>query len=184
MKILLALGNPGSDYAKTRHNVGFMLADAIAKEWNTDFQEKPKFKAMIAETTQHGEKILIVKPTTFYNNVGESARAIRDFYKLSNTDILAIHDEMALPLGTIRTRTGGSDAGNNGIKSLNQHLGHDYARVRVGIWTEQREHIDAVDYVLGKINLTSHQQTALTTQVSAIVSAFVSGGFSASTYSF
>lgn len=156
MKLIIGLGNPGSTYKQTRHNVGFMLLDELAEKWGAGFQEKPRFRALVAETELEGEKILLIKPVTFYNLVGESARAIRDFYKCDNADVVAVHDDMALPFGVIRTRLNGSDGGNNGIKSLNQQLGHDYARIRVGIWNEDREHIDATDFVLGKLTKTQH----------------------------
>ena len=134
MKVIFALGNPGSEYAGTRHNTGFMAIDAIAHEHGVSFAEKTKFSAYVAEFTHAGDKVLLVKPTTFYNNVGQSARALIDFYKLApENDLLVVHDDLALPLGTIRTRHKGSDAGNNGIKSLNMHVGADYARIRVGI---------------------------------------------------
>lgn len=160
MKLIIGLGNPGTKYDGTRHNVGFTLINALAKEWSGEFQDKPKFRAHIAEIVIEGERILLVKPTTFYNLTGESIRAIRDFYKLGNSDILVIHDDMALPFGTIRTRLSGSDAGNNGIKSLNQHLGDDYARIRVGIWSEHRENIDATDFVLGKLSAAEKEVVA------------------------
>lgn len=163
MKFIVGLGNPGKQYEQTRHNTGFALLDALAGQWGAGFQEKSKFKALIAETTLKDEKVLLIKPTTFYNLVGESVRAIRDFYKCENSDILAIHDDMALPFGTIRTRLSGSDAGNNGIKSLNQHLGQDYARIRVGIWSDHRERIPATDFVLS--TFTKKEQEALTTDL-------------------
>lgn len=160
MKVIFAQGNPGNQYASSRHNTGFILADYLASEWKLDFIKKPRFYADIAETTIDGEKVLLVKPTTFYNETGQSARAIVDFYKLDPaTDFLVIHDDLALPFGTIRTRQKGSDAGNNGIKSLNAHLGNDYARIRVGIYTDDSARIPAVNFVLGIF--TVHEKNAL-----------------------
>lgn len=150
MKIIFAQGNPGSEYEKTRHNVGFMALDLFAHQKGVQFQPKTKFFADIAEITSEGEKILLVKPTTFYNETGKSARAIADFYKVASTDVLVIHDDLALPFGTLRTREKGSDAGNNGIKSLNAHLGQEYARIRVGIWTEIADRAGASDFVLSR----------------------------------
>lgn len=152
MKIILGLGNPGKEYVLTRHNIGFMVVQALAGAWDMRFEDKTKFKALVAQAEIDNEKILLVKPLTFYNNVGECARAILDFYKLTTTDFLVVHDDMALPFGTLRTRFSGRDAGNNGVKSLNQHLGEDYARLRVGIWDELRENVDATDFVLGKFS--------------------------------
>jgi PTH1 family peptidyl-tRNA hydrolase len=159
MKLIIGLGNPGTKYKLTRHNVGFMLVDALAQRRSATFQDKPKFKASTTETTIEDEKVLLVKPATFYNLAGESVRIIRDFYKLENSDILVIHDDLALPFGSIRTRLSGSDAGNNGIKSLNQHLGQGYTRIRVGIFSELREQVEATDFVLGK--LSPRQRTSL-----------------------
>src|SRR6266568_2679917 len=130
MKLILAQGNPGAEYAKTRHNVGFMALDVYAEKHDLEFQDKSKFHAQIAEMMPEDEKILFVKPTTFYNETGQAARALADFYKIAPTDILVIHDDLALPFGTLRTREKGSDAGNNGIKSLNAHLGEKYTRIR------------------------------------------------------
>lgn len=153
MKVIFAQGNPGNQYTKTRHNVGFRTLDTLAKSHLIDWSEKSKFSAKIAEYGVGDEKVLLVKPLTFYNDSGLSARKITDFYNLDvSKDILIIHDDLALPLGTIRTREKGSDAGNNGIKSLNQHIGSDYHRIRIGIWNELRERMDASDFVLGSFN--------------------------------
>lgn len=147
MKIIFAQGNPGQQYATTRHNVGWLVLDALAGE--ASFVPKPKFFANIAEVSIAGEKVLLVKPQTFYNETGRSARALLDFYKASPSDLLAIHDDLALPLGTLRIREKGSDAGNNGIKSLNSHLGPDYMRLRIGIYNELRDRMHDADFVLG-----------------------------------
>lgn len=179
MKIIFAQGNPGSQYDGTRHNVGFFLIDELAKNSGTEFMKKQKFHADIAETSINGEKVLFVKPATFYNETGQSARALIDFYKCDPAeDFLVIHDDLALPFGVIRTREKGSDAGNNGIKSLNVHLGPNYARLRVGIYNELRDRIPDVDFVLGKF---SHdEKTALSElekTVEKIVDDFTRGTF-------
>lgn len=147
MKLIIGLGNPEAKYKKTRHNTGFMALERLAQDW----QEKPKFHAQIAEKNTEGEKVLYLKTTDNYNTTGLGARALKDFYKLENTDILVIHDELALPVGTVRTRVGGGDAGNNGIKDLNAHLGEDYNRIRVGIAQEGRTNTD-IDFVLSPFN--------------------------------
>lgn len=160
MKIIFAQGNPGKEYENTRHNVGFFLIDKIAEKYGAEYAKKPKFHAEIAEFTLEDEKILLVKPTTFYNETGKAARALVDFYKCNPaTDFLAVHDDLALPLGTIRTREKGSDAGNNGIKSLNAHLGQQYRRARVGIYSPLRDRQDDVNFVLSKF--TADEKTAL-----------------------
>lgn len=151
MKLVFALGNPGNDYVGTRHNTGFMAVDAWAHQLGANFAEQAKFHARIAEVSAANDKVLLVKPTTFYNDAGEAARSLIDFYKLSPaSDLLVIHDDLALPLGMIRVRNNGSDAGNNGIKSLNAHIGPDYARIRVGVHTDERT--DDTSFVLSRFN--------------------------------
>jgi len=153
MKLIFAQGNPGDQYAATRHNVGFQVLDDFASKQQASFGPKPKFFADVAEYTNGDEKVLLVKPTTFYNETGRSARALVDFYKLDPaTDILVIHDDLALPFGTLRTREKGSDAGNNGIKSLNAHIDHNYARLRIGIYNDLRERMDDADFVLSRFS--------------------------------
>ena len=183
MKLILGLGNPESRYAMTRHNVGFIMCDMLAEQWGASFKSTPKFQADIAETVQNGEKILLAKSTTYYNEVGQSARALMDFYKLTPEDILAIHDDFALPLGTIRTRYGGSGGGNNGIKSLNAHVGDGTARIRVGIYHELRDRINDADFVLGTFTRAELQQiTADFETIARLVGEFIDGNFAATTH--
>lgn len=160
MKLIVGLGNPEPVYDLTRHNVGFLLLDHVADQLGASWQPKSKFKGIVAETVIGGEKAILLKPTTYYNLVGEAARSILDFYKLSAaTDVLILHDELALPFGTLRTRQGGSDAGNNGIKSLIAHLGPQFARIRVGIANDLTPAQDASNFVLGRF--TSDEQQAM-----------------------
>ena len=178
MKIVFAQGNPGVQYANTRHNVGFLVIDSLAKQHAADFIKKPKFHADIAEVSIAGEKVLLVKPATFYNETGQAARTLVDFYKLdASVDLIAIHDDLALPLGTIRIREKGRDAGNNGIKSLNTHLGSSYARVRIGIYNELRDRIHDADFVLS--NFTKDEATLLNESIAPkvidLIAAFCAG---------
>jgi PTH1 family peptidyl-tRNA hydrolase len=177
MKLIFAQGNPGKEYDSTRHNVGFYLIDELAKKYGATFVQKPKFHAAIAEVTIDDQKVLLVKPTTFYNETGQSARQLVDFYKLDpRADFLVIHDDLALPFGVIRTRPSGSDAGNNGIKSLNAHLDVHYSRIRVGIYNELRDRIPDADFVLARFTRSeSEQLPSLFTHVEQFVDAFVGG---------
>lgn len=179
MKIIFAQGNPGTQYTYTRHNIGFLAIDALCKKHGSEFLKKPKFHADIAEISVDGEKILLIKPNTFYNETGQAARLILDFYKLDpETDFLVIHDDLALPFGTIRTREKGSDAGNNGVKSLNSHIGIQHKRIRVGIYNELRERMHDADFVLGMFS--AHEKNALPVifeQVDRFVDNFISGDF-------
>ena len=176
MKIIFAQGNPGPHYERTRHNVGFRILDYLAKSMSAEWKEESKFRALIATTTIEGEKTLLVKPLSFYNETGQVARALVDFYKLTpEQDVLVIHDELALPFGTVRTREKGSDAGNNGIKSLNNHLGPNYARIRIGIWNELRNRINDADFVLSAFTTKESDQleTIAKDLVTPLVDAFV-----------
>ena len=152
MKVILALGNPGEKYAHTRHNAGFLVIDQLATEQGAHFSNKPKFFADIAELNMSGEKILLVKPTTYYNEVGIAARALMDFYKLTLDDLLIIHDDTALDFGKIRIRKGGRDAGSNGLKSLHAHIGSDFWHIRIGTDNLLRRQIGDVDFVISKFN--------------------------------
>ena len=182
MKLLFAQGNPGRQYARTRHNTGFIVLDALAEahsgasggQWRT----QDKFRADIAEISLEGEKVLLVKPLSFYNETGQVARALVDFYKLSPAeDVLVIHDELALPFGTIRVRQKGSDAGNNGIKSLNAHLGQDYARIRIGICNERRNLMNDADFVLSAFSTEEANQLneLVDTKITPLINDFVKG---------
>lgn len=153
MKVILFQGNFPEKYNGTRHNVGFEFADYLAKKLNAKFQEKPKFKAFIAEITLFGEKVLLVKPTTFYNETGFSARLICDFYKVDfRKDFLAIHDDLDLDFGVVRIRKSGSSAGNNGLKSLISVFGEDFPRIKIGIANEFLPKIGAMNFVLAKFS--------------------------------
>ena len=168
MKIIFAQGNPGKQYEKTRHNVGFLACDALSVALDTSWHESSKFNALIAETTKNGEKVLLVKPLSFYNDTGTVARAIADFYKVTPaSDILVLHDELMLPFGTLRMRNKGRDAGNNGVKSLNAHLGQNYWRLRIGIWTPLRDERPDTDYVLGAFSAA--ERTALKTDLIPLI---------------
>lgn len=185
MKIVFAQGNPDPDYTTTRHNVGFLLLDSFASKHDVSFLAKPKFFATIAELTVEGEKVLLVKPTTYYNETGQSARALVDFYKLDPaTDILVVHDDLALPFGTLRTREKGSDAGNNGIKSLNAHLGPDYARLRIGIYNDRRDLIPDADFVLSKFtkNEAGTLKDAVVPKALDVINDFIANKHSITSY--
>ena len=133
MKIFVGLGNPTLEYAKTKHNVGFMLADRLAKEISTEIWRE-KFNALVNETFFDGEKILIVKPQTFMNLSGESVAPLVNFYKIDAKNLIVAHDDMDLPLGMIRLRPKGSGGGHHGIESIIQHLGtQNFPRIRIGV---------------------------------------------------
>ena len=157
MKLVFAQGNPGPQFENTRHNIGFTIVDRLISEKGTEFKPSTKFLADLAEYSLQGDKVIVAKPSTFYNETGHSLNAIKQYYKLDESDVLIVHDELALPFGTLRSRVGGADAGNNGIKSINTHGGAATARLRIGIGSEQRSVMGDTDFVLGKFNKTEQE---------------------------
>lgn len=149
MFLIVGLGNPGREYEDTRHNIGFKVVDNIAKEYNIEINRQ-KFKGMCGEGFINGEKVILLKPTTYMNLSGESIREVLDFYKLSNEDVLVIYDDISLDIGRLRIRDKGSAGGHNGIKSMIAHLGTDvFPRIKVGVG---QPNADLVHYVLGKFS--------------------------------
>ena len=131
------------------YNAGFMAIDKLSKEWNIDLNEEKKFKGQIGRGVVKGEKVILLKPTTFMILSGESVRAVMDFYDVEVEDVIVIYDDLDLPHGKIRLRLKGSAGGHNGIKSLIAHLKtQEFKRIRVGI--DRHPKIPVVDYVLGK----------------------------------
>lgn len=159
MKVIFAQGNPDLKYAATRHNVAFKALDSISSKYDATWTTQAKFNAQTAEVIINSEKVILVKPTTYYNETGISARKLLDFYKFNpETDLLVIHDDLALPFGTVRVRKQGGDAGNNGIKSINTHLNNHYTRIKIGICNELREKMDDTDFVLAKFSKSESEQ--------------------------
>lgn len=132
MLLFAGLGNPGAKYANNRHNVGFMAADAIAGRHSFSPWQK-KFQAEIAEGRIGGEKVLLIKPQTFMNLSGQSVGEALRFYKLEPSALTVFYDEIELPAGKVRVKIGGGAAGHNGIRSLDQRIGKEYRRVRIGV---------------------------------------------------
>lgn len=189
MKLIVGLGNPGAEYQETRHNFGFIALDAYVRHHGVAWRSKAKFSAEMAELDLDGEKVLLAKPQTFYNLVGNAVQQIRSFYKIDINDVLVIHDEMALPLGTIRTRRGGSDAGNNGIKNIINTNGAEFARVRIGSGLQPTVSGDTQpthnrrDYVLGRLSAADRNilDEELAT-VGQVITEFIGGEFIETTY--
>ncbi len=148
MKIIVGLGNPGARYAGTRHNVGFVVLDEMARRLNTGFN-LTKYHGVIAEARVAGEKILLLKPETFMNLSGQSvARAVR-YNAVERNDLLVVLDDVELPVGRLRLRPQGSAGGHNGLKSIIEHLGDDrFPRLRLGVGREAGGEL--VDHVLGR----------------------------------
>lgn len=132
MRLVVGLGNPGADYARNRHNVGFMAADVIATHYRFPGWRK-RFKGETAEGTIGGERVLLLKPLTYMNESGQSVAEAAHFLKIDPGHVYVLHDELDLAPGKLRVKKGGGAAGHNGIRSIDAHLGNDFWRVRIGI---------------------------------------------------
>ena len=132
MKLFVGLGNPGENYCKNRHNIGFMAIDAIINRHGGSSWKK-KFQGLATEVILNREKLIFLKPSTFMNLSGQSVSEASRFYKLKSSEICVFHDELDLPFMKIKTKIGGGHAGHNGLRSIQQHLGPDYFRVRIGV---------------------------------------------------
>ena len=148
MRVIVGLGNPGPEYRKTRHNLGFWVVDRLAERWGARLSRRA-FLAMVGEVQWRDEKILLVQPQTYMNRAGEAVARIRDFYHLALCDFVVIHDDLDLPLGRIRIKRGGGGAGGNrGVVSLIEVLGSkDFTRVKMGIGRPPGQQ-DPADFVL------------------------------------
>ena len=185
--LIVGLGNPGGEYAGTRHNVGFMCVDDFAKRNNFDpWTAKKDLKCELTQATLGDTRVILCKPQTFMNLSGEAVQAVMHFYKLNNKQLVVVHDELDVNFGQIRMRTGGSPAGNNGIKSVSQHVSEDYARIRVGIGPKRPEQMDTADFVLQDFSKTEQEKLpALIREVGAVLSEYSYGSpFTAETRSF
>jgi PTH1 family peptidyl-tRNA hydrolase len=148
MKLIVGLGNPGQQYERTRHNVGFRVVDRLAEQWGWKWSER-RGKALLASGTVGTEKVVLAKPLTFMNLSGEAVGELARWYKLTPTDILVIYDELDLPTGKVRIRARGSAAGHNGMRDIIAKLHtSDFPRLRVGIGHPRNSHVQGRDHVL------------------------------------
>ncbi len=151
MKLLVGLGNPGDEYARTRHNVGFVVADRLADLARTSFAAQ-KFAAELAEARFGQERVWIMKPRTYMNASGEAVGAALRFWKLGLEDLVVVHDDLELEPFRVQLKIGGGHRGHHGVKSVNAHVGGpEYARVRIGVGRPPPR-MDPADYVLGKFS--------------------------------
>src|SRR5258707_7538822 len=150
MKVVVGLGNPGSRYVGTRHNVGFAVVDSLAESPNAGrFQSR--FEAQVVELMEGTEKVLLVKPETYMNQSGRSVRQLMDFYHLETPDLLVVCDDINLPLGKLRVRARGTHGGHNGLRNIQEQLSSiDYPRLRIGVDAPELKGAGTVDYVLGR----------------------------------
>jgi PTH1 family peptidyl-tRNA hydrolase len=172
LKLVAGLGNPGPDYARTRHNVGFLVADALARGIGAEFTGR-KFGAEVAEGRVGRERVVIVKPQTYMNHSGEAVGAALRFWKLGLEDLLVVHDDLELEPFRIQLKVGGGDGGNNGVKSVNAHVGgRDYARVRFGVGRPPPR-VDPADFVLGRFARAEEEQVEETVTRAAEIARLV-----------
>jgi PTH1 family peptidyl-tRNA hydrolase len=176
--LVVGLGNIGKEYDNTRHNVGFVAVDRFVGDHDfSPWIEKKDLKCQLTSAQLGETKVIAIKPTTFMNLSGEAVQAVVHFYKIDPSQVVVVHDELDIPFGQIRTRMGGSAAGHNGIKSVTQHLGEQYGRVRIGIGPKLHEKQDSSDFVLAKFSTEQESQMKnLTREASAILSEFAYGG--------
>ncbi|HTV76235.1 MAG TPA: aminoacyl-tRNA hydrolase, partial [Candidatus Baltobacteraceae bacterium] len=152
LHLIVGLGNPGAEYAKTRHNAGFLLVEKLATRWKTDWTNERKFRARIAKAGYNGRRVLLCQPQTFMNLSGETVGAVKDFYQLPLKQLMVAVDDADLPLGEIRLRAGGSSGGHHGLESIEQHLAsREFARLRIGIGRKDGSR-EITNYVLGKFD--------------------------------
>ena len=150
MKLIVGLGNPGREYEHTRHNVGFQVAEELARRYRVTLKAHAKWKARVAKVAEIGDGVLLAEPTTFMNLSGWAVREIAAFHKLGPSDVLVVVDDADLPLGRLRMRTGGSAGGHNGLKSIIQELGTvEFPRLRVGVGRQAGE---LKNHVLGRFS--------------------------------
>lgn len=134
LSLIVGLGNPGAEYARTRHNAGFLVVERLAQRWHAHWAFEKRFQARLARTEHGGKQALLCEPQTYMNSSGEAAGAVKTFYRIALSRVLVIVDDADLPLGHLRLRPGGSSGGHHGLESVEQHFGsREYARLRVGI---------------------------------------------------
>ena len=163
--LIIGLGNPGPEYVKTRHNVGFMALDALAGDNASWKSEK---NALTTRMDVDGRRVILAKPQTYMNNSGTAVLALMTFYKVPLENLIVIHDDMDIAVGNLREKVGGGSAGHNGIKSIDANVGRDYRRIRIGI-NHPRDFdlkMDAADWVLGRF--TDEELKKINTVISEI----------------
>jgi len=157
LKLLVGLGNPGAEYHKTRHNVGFMVLEEIARQNNCTFRENKKFYGKTCEIGSGVSKKMLLMPNTYMNESGKSVRSTKDWFNFESHQLIVLVDDMDLPLGKIRLRSKGSAGGHNGLKSIINHLGtNEFKRLKIGIGApseiQQERKSKTISHVLGKFS--------------------------------
>jgi PTH1 family peptidyl-tRNA hydrolase len=153
LHLIVGLGNPGADYARTRHNAGFLVVEELARKASASWNLETKFDARVAKVDWNDRRILFAEPQTFMNASGESVSALVNFYRVPVSRLLVVADDADLPLGEIRLRAKGSSGGHHGLESIEQHIGsREFARLKVGIGRTKDGRREITNYVLGKFS--------------------------------
>ena len=151
LDLIVGLGNPGNEYAETRHNAGFLLVEQLADRWRANWKTEKKFQSRVARVERAGRQVLLCEPQTFMNLSGEAVGALAGFYHVPHAKLMVVVDDADLPLGEIRLRPRGSSGGHHGLESLEQHLAtRDFARLRIGIGRATKATRQITNYVLGR----------------------------------
>lgn len=176
--LIIGLGNIGEEHQGSRHNIGFEAVDKFAAD--NDFpawSAKKDLKSHLSIQNMGDNRVILCKPQTYMNLSGEAATAVQRFFRVYNPTTLVVYDELALPFGQLRTRLGGSDAGHNGVKSLIQHIGDDFGRLRIGIGSDLAQTKDASDFVLAKFTEDEQNKVPLILrEATAMISEYIHGG--------
>lgn len=152
--LIVGLGNPGAEYARTRHNAGFLVVERLAERWRASWTAEKKFNARLARSERGARRVLVCEPQTYMNSSGEAVAAVMDYYHVEKAALLVVVDDADLPLGELRLRPSGSSGGHHGLESIEQHLGsREYARLRVGIG-RQGPVREITGHVLGRFHST------------------------------
>ena len=175
MKLVVGLGNPGPRYRGTRHNIGFAVVDELARRATIDFESSP-VDALVAKLRRPGDPALLAKPLTFMNHSGQAVAGLLRYFKVDLVDLLVIVDEVQLPLAQLRSRPRGSAGGHNGLKSIEAHLGPDYARLRVGVGRGDARR-DLADHVLSTFDSDEGTEVeAMTRRAADAAETFITDG--------
>lgn len=167
--LLVCLGNPGKQYENTRHNIGFLTADALEKRCGVKIN-KLRYRALTGEVKLAGQRVLVIKPQTYMNLSGEAVKLAGGFYKIPPDHVLVISDDVSLPLGKLRIRAGGSAGGHNGLKNIIAHLGTDqFPRIKVGVGAPAHPEHEMVDWVIG--NFTPQERKTVDAAIEKVLDA-------------
>ncbi len=176
--LIVGLGNIGKEYDDTRHNIGFECIDDFAKQQGFPaWQKKADLKCHLSKQNIGQSHVILIKPTTYMNESGQAVSAVAKYFKIANSKMLVVHDDLDINFGQIKTKVGGGSAGNNGIKSIINYIGEDFGRVRIGIKNDLLEKMDSADFVLSKFNKKEKSEMSkLKREVSAMLSEYTVQG--------